>query len=135
MKSIIAAAVAILAFAITMCSANAAEQTYKDSTGEVFSLYNVYKVEPSNGGTLILTYVNGLTNLYYDAGGVVLARIMQNNQQLVPISGALGYIDPGYFVRIKCINGKSTLSAYGSGLVIEYQDACTFANLAAAKAK
>lgn len=128
-------AVAIIGAALAACGgAQAADQTYKTSDGQAFSLRNVYKIEPGNGD-IHVTFANGGDTYYADVGGAVFNKILQNNQQLVQISGTQAVVDPTYAARILCQSGTSRVAIQGSSIIIEAQDGCSMANQAIAKAK
>ncbi len=135
MKHIIAIAAGILVFAFTMCFAQAADQTYKTSDGQAFGLHNVYKIEGGIANTYVrVTYANGGDNLFFDAGGAVYTKIVQNNPQFVAVGNQV-QIDPSFFARILCQSGTSRFALQGSSVVIDVGDSCTSANQAIAKAK
>lgn len=130
----------ILAIAALMTAAfgaaQAADQTYKTSDGQAFSLNNVYRIDRVfNGEYLRVTYVNG-SNTQYADNGSVYNKILQNNPHLIPISGtAQSLVNPEYATRIVCQSGISRIAIQGTGTIVEAADSCTMANLAIAKAK
>ena len=136
MKTMFKSAVIAAALIAAAFSAQAADQTYKATDGQAFSLRNVYRIDGAVANTYVrVVYINGGDNLYADQGGGVYNKIIANNPQLVAVSGANSQVDPTYAARILCQSGVSKIAMQGSSVIVEATDSCTMANQAIAKAK
>lgn len=116
-------------------AAQAADQTYKTTDGGMFSLNNVYRIDPAINGFIRVVYINGGDTLHADSNGSVFNTIKMNNPNLVQISGTQSLVNPNYVARGLCQSGWSRLAMQGSSVIVEANDSCTMANQAIAKAK
>lgn len=118
----------LIAAMLVALSAQAANDTYKFSATETMSTYNVYKVEPFDGGKQVkVYYVNGGDNYYIDKTGTLLNRILENQPEFVQVTGTQSHVNPQYAVRVVCNAGKSQVFIQNSAITATANDNCAMA--------